>query len=69
MKSVSQKTLTGHPKGGAAAWQIIGLCQTMAGGVIPGNRNLDSVDEAMISVTLATDMLNSPAGYFKCSCF
>jgi fatty acid synthase len=44
---VSQKSLTGHPKGGAAAWQTIGLCQAMASGRIPGNRNLDSVDEAM----------------------
>ncbi len=44
---VSQKTLTGHPKGGAAAWQLIGMCQAMASGTIPGNRNLDAVDEAM----------------------
>ena len=44
---VSQKTLTGHAKGGAAAWQAIGLCQALAAGVIPGNRNLESVDPAM----------------------
>ncbi len=44
---VSQKTLTGHAKGGAAGWQLIGLCQAMASGVVPGNRNLDSVDVAM----------------------
>jgi len=44
---VSQKTLTGHSKGGAAAWQMGGILQMMATGVIPGNRNLDSVDPAM----------------------
>jgi len=44
---VSQKTLTGHSKGGAAAWQIGGLLQALATGVIPGNRNLDSVDPEM----------------------
>ncbi|MFZ4735428.1 MAG: fatty acid synthase subunit beta domain-containing protein [Bradymonadia bacterium] len=46
---VSQKTLTGHSKGGAAAWQAIGLCQTLASGRIPGNRNLDCVDPYMRS--------------------
>ena len=44
---VSQKTLTGHSKGGAAAWQSIGLCQSMASGTVAGNRNLDSVDPKM----------------------
>ena len=45
--AVSQKALTGHSKGGAAAWQAIGLCQALTEGVVPGNRNLESVDEAM----------------------
>jgi fatty acid synthase len=40
----SQKSITGHPKGGAAAFQIAGACQAMRTGVIPGNRNLDTVD-------------------------
>jgi enoyl reductase-like protein/3-oxoacyl-ACP reductase-like protein/3-oxoacyl-(acyl-carrier-protein) synthase/acyl dehydratase len=44
---VSQKTLTGHSKGGAAAWQVDGLLQCLATGTVPGNRNLDSVDPAM----------------------
>lgn len=44
---VSQKWLTGHPKGGAAAWQSIGLMQCFKHGVIPGNRNLENVDPAM----------------------
>ncbi len=45
--AVSQKTLTGHPKGGAAAWQVNGLCQSLQRGVVPGNRNLECVDDAM----------------------
>lgn len=44
---VSQKTLTGHAKGGAAAFQVIGLCQVLASGVVPPNRSLDCVDEAL----------------------
>ena len=44
---VSQKALTGHSKGGAAAWQLGGLCQMLASGRIAGNRNLDSVDPAL----------------------
>ncbi|MEZ5161679.1 MAG: hypothetical protein R2709_13630 [Marmoricola sp.] len=44
---VSQKSLTGHAKGGAAAFQMIGLCQLLADGVLPPNRNLDCVDDAL----------------------
>ncbi|GAA2068578.1 type I polyketide synthase [Williamsia deligens] len=44
---VSQKSLTGHAKGGAAAFQLIGLCQMLREGVIPPNRSLDCVDDAM----------------------
>ena len=44
---VSQKSLTGHAKGGAAAFQLIGLCQMLADGTIPPNRGLDCVDEAL----------------------
>ncbi|MCW2847608.1 MAG: fabF [Marmoricola sp.] len=44
---VSQKSLTGHAKGGAAAFQLIGLCQMLAGGVLPPNRGLDCVDEEL----------------------
>lgn len=42
---ISQKTLTGHSKGGAAAFQLIGLCQVLSGGVVPPNRSLDCVDD------------------------
>lgn len=41
---VSQKSLTGHAKGGAAAFQVIGLCQVLRDGVLPPNRSLDCVD-------------------------
>lgn len=43
--TVSQKTVTGHAKGGAAAWQAIGLLQVLESGQVPGNRNLQSLDE------------------------
>ncbi|MFD6859647.1 fatty acid synthase subunit beta domain-containing protein [Rhodococcus sp. NPDC060090] len=44
---VSQKSLTGHAKGGAAAFQLVGLCQVLSQGVVPPNRSLDCVDEKM----------------------
>lgn len=40
---MSQKALTGHAKGGAAAFQLIGLCQVLEAGVVPPNRSLDCV--------------------------
>jgi fatty acid synthase, bacteria type len=46
---VSQKSLTGHSKGGAAAFQMMGLCQILRDGVIPPNRSLDCVDDEMAS--------------------
>jgi fatty acid synthase len=46
---VSQKSLTGHAKGGAAVFQMIGLCQILRDGVIPPNRSLDCVDDEMVS--------------------
>ncbi|WP_425429732.1 fatty acid synthase subunit beta domain-containing protein [Corynebacterium sphenisci] len=44
---VSQKSLTGHAKGGAAAFQMIGLTQVLRTGVVPGNRSLDCVDPVL----------------------
>ncbi|MDT5092452.1 MAG: fatty acid synthase, bacteria type [Mycobacterium sp.] len=46
---VSQKSLTGHAKGGAAVFQIMGLCQILRDGVVPPNRSLDCVDDEMAS--------------------
>jgi len=40
---ICQKNLTGHPKGGAAAWMLNGAIQSMLSGRIPGNHNLDNV--------------------------
>ena len=44
---VSQKTVTGHAKGGAAAWQLDGVLRMLETGRVPGNRNLESVDPLM----------------------
>jgi fatty acid synthase len=44
---VSQKSLTGHAKGGAAVFQMMGLCQVLRDGVIPPNRSLDCVDDEL----------------------
>ncbi len=46
---VSQKSLTGHAKGGAAVFQMMGLCQILRDGVIPPNRSLDCVDDELTS--------------------
>lgn len=40
---VAQKWLTGHPKGGAAAWMMCGVTQVIQDGIIPGNRNADNI--------------------------
>ncbi|KAJ2160192.1 fatty acid synthase alpha subunit Lsd1 [Coemansia sp. RSA 552] len=45
--AVCQKWLTGHPKGPAAAWMLNGALQSMRTGVVPGNRNADSIDPAL----------------------
>lgn len=44
---ISQKTLTGHAKGGAAVFQVGGLCQLFADEVVPANAALDCVDDAL----------------------
>ena len=44
IRDSSQKTLTGHSKGGAALFQIAGLTEVLATGVVPGNRSLDNLD-------------------------
>jgi fatty acid synthase subunit alpha len=45
--AISQKFLTGHPKGAAGAWMMNGCLQTMNTGLVPGNRNADNVDQVM----------------------
>ena len=43
--AITQKSLTGHPKGAAGAWMLNGALQVLNTGLVPGNRNLDNVDE------------------------
>eukprot|EP00928_Gymnodinium_smaydae_P066432 TRINITY_DN4943_c0_g1_i9.p1 TRINITY_DN4943_c0_g1~~TRINITY_DN4943_c0_g1_i9.p1 ORF type:complete len:3436 (-),score=625.04 TRINITY_DN4943_c0_g1_i9:83-9400(-) len=47
MYVVTQKWLTGHPKGPAAAWQLAGAMQAMMTSIVPGNRNLDDTDPTL----------------------
>ncbi|MDN6259759.1 MAG: type I polyketide synthase, partial [Corynebacterium sp.] len=49
MYVVSQKTLTGHAKGGAAVFQTAGLGDMFRTARIPANRSLDCVDPEMAS--------------------
>jgi fatty acid synthase len=48
VRVISQKSLTGHAKGGAAAWQVAGLCDLFERAVVPGNPNLDAVDPEVL---------------------
>ncbi|KAJ2493399.1 fatty acid synthase alpha subunit Lsd1 [Coemansia sp. RSA 2050] len=41
--AVCQKYLTGHPKGPAAMWMLNGMVQSLATGLVPGNRNADNI--------------------------
>ena len=45
--AVCQKALTGHPKGAAASWMLNGCIQSLETGIVPGNRNADSIDERL----------------------
>ena len=44
---ISQKSLTGHAKGGAALFQIGGLIDVFKNGKLPQNASLDCVDKAI----------------------
>ncbi|MEH3055410.1 MAG: DUF1729 domain-containing protein [Patulibacter minatonensis] len=48
---ISQKSLTGHSKGGAAAWQVDGALRALTDGVLPGNRSLECADPALRAST------------------
>ncbi|KAL4786530.1 hypothetical protein BJX76DRAFT_355074 [Aspergillus varians] len=45
--SVCQKSLTGHPKAGAGAWQLNGCLQILQDKIVPGNRNADNIDNQL----------------------
>ncbi|KAL2831661.1 hypothetical protein BJY01DRAFT_260408 [Aspergillus pseudoustus] len=44
---VCQKSLTGHPKAAAGAWQLNGCIQMLQEGIVPGNRNADNIDKQL----------------------
>ncbi|KAL7423471.1 fatty acid synthase alpha subunit Lsd1 [Cryptotrichosporon argae] len=44
---ITQKYLTGHPKGGAAAWMFNGMLQTLNSALVPGNHNADNIAEEL----------------------
>lgn len=44
---ITQKGLTGHPKGGAAAWMFNGMVQTVNSALVPGNHNADNIAEEL----------------------
>ncbi|AZA14504.1 type I polyketide synthase [Corynebacterium choanae] len=66
---VSQKTLTGHAKGGAALFQIGGLTHILATGELPANAALDCVDPAIepkaTNLVWLRENLNLGAGQVK----
>ncbi|PIR17856.1 MAG: hypothetical protein COV46_02365 [Deltaproteobacteria bacterium CG11_big_fil_rev_8_21_14_0_20_49_13] len=43
----SQKSLLGHSKGGSGAWAANAAVQMLSSGTVPGNRNLEDVDNKM----------------------
>jgi phosphopantetheine--protein transferase-like protein len=45
--AIFQKYLTGHSKGGSAAFMLNGLLQSMQSGIVPGNRNADNIDATL----------------------
>ncbi|KAI7904710.1 fatty acid synthase [Cokeromyces recurvatus] len=45
--AITQKYLTGHPKGPAASWMANGMMQCLLTGLVPGNRNADNIDVVM----------------------
>ncbi|THC93898.1 hypothetical protein EYZ11_006616 [Aspergillus tanneri] len=45
--TISQKYLTGHPKGAAGAWMFNGGLQVLQTGLVPGNRNADNIDQTL----------------------
>eukprot|EP00808_Paulinella_micropora_P031876 g23924.t1 len=48
--TVSQKWITGHPKGAAAAWMFNGVVQAMSSGLIPGTKSTENISNVFNSV-------------------
>lgn len=51
MLAISQKYMTGHPKGAAGAWMLNGCLQVLQTGIVPGNRNGDNIDPELKQFT------------------
>ena len=49
--AISQKYLTGHPKGPAGAWMLNGCLQVLQTGIVPGNRNADNIASELRAFT------------------
>jgi fatty acid synthase, bacteria type len=65
---IAQKAITGHAKGGAAAWQMNGLLQAMRDNIVPGMWNLDEPDPALAStapLVFSDQTIKVPAGQIK----
>ena len=68
MHVIAQKAITGHAKGGAAAWQMNGLLQAMHDSVIPGMWNLDDPDpilEHTAPLVFSDQAISIPRGQLK----
>ncbi|MGB0648457.1 MAG: beta-ketoacyl synthase N-terminal-like domain-containing protein, partial [Bradymonadia bacterium] len=68
MLVIAQKAITGHAKGGAAAWQMNGLLQAMHDDVIPGMWNLDEPDpvlENTAPLVFSDQAIRIPKGQLK----
>lgn len=52
--AISQKYLTGHPKGPAGAWMLNGCLQVLQTGIVPGNRNADNIGPELRKFTHIT---------------
>ena len=44
---ITQKGLTGHPKGGADAWMFNGMLQTLNSALVPGSHNADNISAGL----------------------
>lgn len=52
--AISQKYMTGHPKGPAGAWMLNGCLQILQTGIVPGNRNADNIEPELKEFTHLT---------------
>ncbi|SDM13427.1 fatty acid synthase, bacterial type [Corynebacterium mycetoides] len=65
MYVISQKTLTGHSKAGAALFQVGGLIDVLSSGTVPANASLDCVDPLVGEKATNLVWLRSPLALGK----